>query len=67
MELTITSTVYINLDEIIDSINNGMEIEEAVSDYVAGLDDCEYYLVGYDEQEKIIAEIKKILDNVTEK
>jgi hypothetical protein len=66
MELEIKSYVYIEVEEIIKdselTINStDEEIKNAISDYVAGLDDCEYYLIGNDEKEKIFKELKKDL------
>jgi hypothetical protein len=66
MELEIKSYVYIEIEEIIKdsklTINStDEEIKNAISDYVAGLDDCEYYLIGNDEKEKIFKELKKDL------
>ena len=63
MELTITTTVWIEIEAIINLIEeNGWSIEEGVHDYIAGLDDCDYYLIGSEEEEKIIEEVKKRLD-----
>ena len=61
MELTITRTIHINLDEIIDNINNGFDIEDAIRDYVGGLDSCEYYLIGFEAEQEIKAEVEKVL------
>lgn len=62
MELEITTTVYIPVDAIIEDYGIDMntdraDIEKAVQDYVCGLDDCEYYIIGDAEIEQIIDEI----------
>ena len=59
MELWITTMVYIEMDTIREMIKNGTPIEEAVDDYISGLEDCEYYLIGEEERAKIIHALKK--------
>ena len=59
MELTITNTIFIDIDEIIQIYNNNsLTIEEAVDNYLCGCDDVIYYLVGENETEQIIQYIK---------
>ena len=58
MELWITTMVYIEMDTIREKIKKGASIEEAVDDYISGLDDCEYYLIGEEEKAKIIHALK---------
>lgn len=42
--------------EVLDLIENGMSIEEAVEDWRCGLDDCDYYVVG-----EVIDQIKSYI------
>ena len=59
MELEITTSIYIDIDYIIE-INNidnsflGSEVRLCVEDYVNGMDDCDYCLIGHEEKEKIV-------------
>lgn len=63
MELTITNTIDIDIDEILDCLKNNpqMSVEDAVEDYICGLDDMEYYLIGCEEAIKIIEEVERQL------
>lgn len=48
MEFQFTETVCFSEEdekEVLGNISNGMTIEQAVSDWLCGLDDCEYYVV----------------------
>lgn len=59
MTLTKTVEIEIDIDQIIDeneldSDSKRYEIRDSVIDYVAGLDDCEYYLISYEDEEKIV-------------
>lgn len=63
MEFEYSGTIYIDIDSIIDSFldedNQWDSVEEAVDDYVCGLDDCEYYVIDSEMTEKIVAEVMK--------
>lgn len=66
MDLRIVSYVYIDTVEIIEDyfLNENSSkslIMEAITDYVSGFDDCEYYLIGDEEVEKIYKEICSLL------
>lgn len=67
MELEITTCIYINIDEIIEHILNGTNIDDAIDNYIIGMDDCEYYLIGSEETKKIKEEVKKRLDKMKPK
>ena len=63
MEITVTSTVDIDLDEIIEqgelnphSLTD--EITDAICNYIDALDDNEYYLFGREERQQIFNAIK---------
>ena len=67
MELTITNTVFIEINIIIENghlnqMSDSNEIWNAIGDYVCGLDDYEYYLIGDKEMNDIYVEIKKQLN-----
>ena len=59
MELTITNTIYIDIEEILAIYEDGRNekddysLNEAINDYVGGLDDYYYYQIGDDEIEQI--------------
>lgn len=53
MELEINYTVWIDTDEILKGIKKGLSLNDAIEDYVSGLDDADYYLIGSTEIEKI--------------
>lgn len=63
MELEYSGTIYIDINTIIDSFldedNQWDSVEEAVDDYVCGLDDCDYYIIDSEMTEKIVAEVMK--------
>jgi len=60
MELEITKTVEINLDIIKTTIcKTGCSVREAIRQYVDRLGDDEYYLIGKEEVDKIIDELRK--------
>lgn len=70
MELEITSIIHIDIDAILEdlhksifeiSANDDTLIKDYVDNYVGSLDDCEYYLIGDDEKNKIVEEIKRRL------
>ncbi len=66
MELCIVSYIYIDIFEIIEDyfLNKNSSksiIMEAITNYVAGLDDCDYYLIGDREIEKIYNKIYSLL------
>ena len=49
-----TVRIYIDIEDIITTANltsssSWNEVKEAVEDYVAGLDDCEYYNINHDD------------------
>lgn len=63
MELEIITTVFIDINEIIeahhlDYNSSDKGIKWAVDSYVAGLDDADFYLIGAEEKEKIKKEIR---------
>lgn len=48
MEFEFKETVYFSEEdekEVRKNISNGMTIDRAVSDWISGLDDCDYYIV----------------------
>jgi hypothetical protein len=66
MIFTITRTIDINEDEIIEdfgltnkSCRN--DIEDAVHGYVCRLDDADFYIIGNEEEKQIIDKIVEIL------
>lgn len=67
MYVEITTGVDVNEKEIIqeyflDNNSNGIEIRMAVDDYVAGLDDCDFYIMTQeDAQEQVVNKIKELL------
>ena len=68
MELNVTTTVYIDMDYLVniaqDKEYKNIELDEIVHDFVSGLDDCDYYLIGPKEEKQIKAELKKRLKNL---
>ena len=63
MELEIITTIFIDIDEIIEAYHldynsSDEDIKKAVDYYVAGLDDADFYLIGTEEREKIKKEIR---------
>ena len=68
MELIVTKTLWIPLEEIIEDNeltknSSDSEIMDAVEDYVSGLDDYDYYLIGEIDKEKIQENLKNLLTN----
>lgn len=66
MDLRIVSYVYIDTfgiieDYFLDKNASKDRIMEAIIDYVAQLEDCEYYLIGATETEEIYREICSLL------
>ena len=63
MELLITRIVYIETDMILDTLKKHpkISVEDAVADYIGNLDDSEWYLIGDEDIEKIVKEIKRQL------
>lgn len=64
MELEINTIVWIEIHEIIAYIKEkNLPLKIAVEEYIAGLDDCDYYLVNNEEcKEKIRKKVKETLD-----
>lgn len=63
MEIKITTVVFIDIDKIIednhlDYNSSDEDISQAVDEYVSCLEDCEYYLIGQKETEKIEKEVR---------
>lgn len=62
MELTITTTYWIEIDEIVKMIHKyNMTIEEAVDEYIESLDDDIYDSIGEIEIKQIISKVKNQL------
>ena len=67
MYVEVTTGIEVNEKEIIKEydLNNdsdGIEIRMAVDDYVAGLDDCDYFIMTTeDAQEQVVKKIKELL------
>ena len=64
MELTVTSTIWIDIDDILDCLERDFDndeeyLENCVEAWIGGLDDCDYYLIGEQEMRQIVAEVKK--------
>ena len=67
MTLTKTIEINIDIDQIIDeydldSNSSWYRIMVSVDDYVAGFDDCEYYLIEYEDKRAIAQTIAEKLD-----
>lgn len=63
MTLTITREIEIDIFDIIDEENiwredTDFEIRKKVEDYLCGLDDCNFYIIGEEEVVKICEEIR---------
>jgi len=59
-ELEITTTVGIDTDTIkYIMAEDSLTLEEAIDDYVRGLDDCDYYLIGDVEKQKIKEQMER--------
>ena len=68
MELIVTKTLWIPLEEIIEQNkltknSSDSEIINAVEDYVSELDSCDYDLIGETDKEKIEKNLKNLLTN----
>ena len=68
MELIVTKTLWIPIEEIIKENkltknSSDSEIMDAVENYVSELDSCEYDLIGETDKEKIEKNLKKLLTN----
>lgn len=66
MTFTITQTIEIYENDIIEDFgltNKSCrdDIEDAVHDYVCGLDDVDFYIIGIEEEKQIIDKIVEIL------
>ena len=67
MYVEITTGIEVNEKEIIkeyalDNNSDGIEIRMAVDDYVAGLDDSDYFIMTQeDAQEQVVNKIKELL------
>lgn len=67
MYVEITTGIEVNERVIIkeyalDNNSDGIEIRMAVDDYVAGLDDSDYFIMTQeDAQEQVVAKIKELL------
>lgn len=67
--LTLECITYVDIDTeyIANKCLRGVkhptdkDIEEYVKWYVQGLDDCEYYAIGYEEERHIIEEVTEII------
>jgi len=65
MEFEINTSVWIDMDILVNMVLNGtqgMTIDEIVNDFIAGLDDCDFYLACII-REEIKKELQKRLDN----
>lgn len=51
------------IDEILNSIRNGLTIEEAVEDWTCGLDDFEYHLIQQHLKSQIVTYIEQIVED----
>lgn len=63
MEIEVTTTVWIEIDQIIEENNLNMnstdeEINNAIEHYVCGLDDCYYYILDENAHQQIFNEIR---------
>lgn len=68
LEIEITTIIYVDVDDIIENFHltsqsTDKRIRDAIATEIAGWDDCEYYLMGNEEEEKIFLEIKKRINN----
>lgn len=51
------------IDEIVNSVRNGSTVEEAILDWLSGLDDCDYYIVQEHLKDRIIEHIEQIVED----
>lgn len=61
MNITVTRTIIVDTDEIIEEVKEGKTVEKAIDSYIWGLDDSEFYLLGDEEIEQIKEFIEKEL------
>ena len=64
MEFTFNVTVEIyedDIDEIVEMVKNGTDIDEAIEDVIAGYDDFEWGCLGY-YREDLKKEVKRRLE-----
>lgn len=52
-----------NIDEILNRVRNGLTVEEAVEDWICGLDDFEYHLIREHLKDRIIEYIEQIVED----
>lgn len=52
-----------DIDEILNNVRNGLTIEEAVEDWVCGLDDLDYYIVEAYIKNRIVEHIRQIVED----
>ena len=69
IELEVTTTIDIDIADLIAQEcltpeNSRTDIQDAVDDYISGLDDPEFYLIGYIETEIIIDHVREYLDSM---
>ena len=68
MELEITTTIYIDMDCLVNMAQEeewkDKDLNEVVDNFVSGLDDCDFYLIGSKEEEQIRIELEKRLKNL---
>ena len=62
MEFEVTTSVFIDVDYIIEDYKLNSDslkasIKDAISDYVDGMDDCDYCLIDDDVRQRIFDEI----------
>lgn len=69
MTLRKTVEIEIDIDQIIEEYDLGFELNSnwntimlSVNDYVAGFDDCEYYLISFEDREEIARTIAEKLN-----
>ena len=65
MNFDFSESFYVSendIEEMCNSVKNGWSIQMAINDWASGLDDCDYYSVGYIE-EQLADEIKKRLES----
>lgn len=68
LEIEITTIIYVDVDDIIENFHltpqsTDKRIRDAIATEIAGWDECEYYLMGSEEKEKIFLEIKKRIND----
>ena len=68
MDLEVIKSIWVDIERIIEDYeltnqSNEKDIINAIKDHVSEADDCDYYLIGEQEKEKIKKEIEKVLTN----